>query len=216
MTRQAHAVVIGGGIMGVSVAYHLAAGGWADVILCEKGELTSGSTWHAAGQIAHAVGSRTLSWVNNYSIELYQRLEKETGAGGRLARLRRPSRGLRRRRGRLAQVDHECRAPARSPDGAGGPQRRQGSQSALQRRGDPGCGAHLRRRPRRPLRRDPGDGGSSPRAGRDRRTAQSRHRRRAPGRRRVEGAHREGGHHRRARGDRRRLLRPSGWAPGSG
>ena len=81
MTRQARAVVIGGGIMGVSVAYHLAANGWTDVILCEKGELTSGSTWHAAGQIAHAVGSRTLGWVNNYSIELYQRLEKETGQG---------------------------------------------------------------------------------------------------------------------------------------
>ena len=79
MTRQARAVVIGGGIMGVSVAYHLAAEGWTDVILCEKGELTSGSTWHAAGQIAHAVGSRTLGWVNNYSMELYQRLETETG-----------------------------------------------------------------------------------------------------------------------------------------
>ena len=81
MTRQARAVVIGGGIMGVSVAYHLAANGWTDVILCEKGELTSGSTWHAAGQITHAVGSRTLGWVNNYSMELYQRLEKETGQG---------------------------------------------------------------------------------------------------------------------------------------
>ena len=79
MTRQARAVVIGGGIMGVSVAYHLAAEGWTDVILCEKGELTSGSTWHAAGQIAHAVGSRTLGWVNNYSMELYRRLERETG-----------------------------------------------------------------------------------------------------------------------------------------
>ena len=79
MTRQARAVVIGGGIMGVSVAYHLAAEGWTDVILCEKGELTSGSTWHAAGQIARAVGSRTLGWVNNYSMELYQRLETETG-----------------------------------------------------------------------------------------------------------------------------------------
>ena len=79
MTRQARAVVIGGGIMGVSAAYHLAAEGWHDVILCEKGELTSGSTWHAAGQIAHAVGSRTMGWINDYSMKLYQRLEEETG-----------------------------------------------------------------------------------------------------------------------------------------
>lgn len=79
MTKQARAVIIGGGIMGVSVAYHLAAEGWDDVILCEKGELTSGSTWHAAGQIAHAVGSRTMGWVNDYSIKLYRQLEEETG-----------------------------------------------------------------------------------------------------------------------------------------
>ena len=79
MTRQARAVVIGGGIMGVSVAYHLAAEGWTEVVLCEKSELTSGSTWHAAGQIAHAVDSRTMGWVNDYSIRLYRRLERETG-----------------------------------------------------------------------------------------------------------------------------------------
>ena len=77
MTRQARAVVIGGGIMGVSVAYHLAAEGWTEVVLCEKSELTSGSTWHAAGQIAHAVDSRTMGWVNDYSIRLYRRLERE-------------------------------------------------------------------------------------------------------------------------------------------
>ena len=65
--------------MGVSVAYHLAAEGWTEVVLCEKSELTSGSTWHAAGQIAHAVDSRTMGWVNDYSIRLYRRLERETG-----------------------------------------------------------------------------------------------------------------------------------------
>ena len=80
-SRQARVVVIGGGIMGVSAAYHLAAEGWTDVVLCEKAELTSGSTWHAAGQIAHAVDSRVMGWVNDYSIKLYQRLERETGQG---------------------------------------------------------------------------------------------------------------------------------------
>ena len=80
-SRQARAVVIGGGIMGVSAAYHLAAEGWTDVVLCEKAELTSGSTWHAAGQIAHAVDSRVMGWVNDYSIKLYRRLERETGQG---------------------------------------------------------------------------------------------------------------------------------------
>ncbi len=81
MTQQARVVVIGGGIMGASVLYHLAAEGWTDIVLCEKAELTSGSTWHAAGQIAHAVGSRTMAWVNEYSRQLYLRLERETGQG---------------------------------------------------------------------------------------------------------------------------------------
>ena len=80
-SRQARVVVIGGGIMGVSAAYHLAAEGWTDVVLCEKAELTSGSTWHAAGQIAHAVDSRVMGWMNDYSIKLYRRLERETGQG---------------------------------------------------------------------------------------------------------------------------------------
>ncbi|WP_419904410.1 FAD-dependent oxidoreductase [Kiloniella sp.] len=77
--RQTRVLVIGGGIMGVATLYNLAANGWTDVMLCEKAELTSGSTWHAAGQITHAVGSRTMGWINNYSINLYKKLEKETG-----------------------------------------------------------------------------------------------------------------------------------------
>ena len=68
-------VIIGGGIMGVSLAYHLGLEGWTDVVLVEKGELTSGSTWHAAGQITHSVSSYGLSVMNGYGIELYQRLE---------------------------------------------------------------------------------------------------------------------------------------------
>ncbi|MEM7745432.1 MAG: FAD-binding oxidoreductase, partial [Pseudomonadota bacterium] len=52
---QARVVIIGGGVMGCSLAYHLCKEGWTDVVLLEKAELTSGSTWHAAGQITHSV-----------------------------------------------------------------------------------------------------------------------------------------------------------------
>ena len=72
-------VIIGGGIMGLSLLYHLGLEGWTDCVLVEKGELTSGSTWHAAGQVSHSVSSYGLSVMNGYAIELYQRLEDETG-----------------------------------------------------------------------------------------------------------------------------------------
>ncbi len=78
-TRSTRVAIIGGGIMGVAAQYQLAENGWADTILFEKAELTSGSTWHAAGQIAHAVGSRVMGWINKTSIETYKRVEAETG-----------------------------------------------------------------------------------------------------------------------------------------
>lgn len=71
--------IIGGGIMGTAAQFQLAKNGWTDTILFEKAELTSGSTWHAAGQIAHAVGSRIAGWINQTSIATYKRVEKETG-----------------------------------------------------------------------------------------------------------------------------------------
>lgn len=77
--RTTRVAIIGGGIMGVAAQFQLAENGWADSILFEKAELTSGSTWHAAGQIAHAVGSRLAGWINKTSIETYKRVEKETG-----------------------------------------------------------------------------------------------------------------------------------------
>ena len=72
-------VAIIGGIMGVAAQFQLAENGWTDTILFEKAELTSGSTWHAAGQIAHAVGSRLMGWINKVSIETYKQVERETG-----------------------------------------------------------------------------------------------------------------------------------------
>ena len=70
--------IIGGGIMGVSLLYHLAKEGWKDLVLLEKGELTSGSTWHAAGQCPQMMGSYNLAKVHLESTNLYKKLEKET------------------------------------------------------------------------------------------------------------------------------------------
>ena len=71
---HAEIVIIGGGIMGVSLLYHLAKEGWKDLILIEKGELTSGSTWHAAGQCPQMMGSYNLAKVHLYSTNLYKEL----------------------------------------------------------------------------------------------------------------------------------------------
>ncbi|PZR84550.1 MAG: dehydrogenase [Stutzerimonas stutzeri] len=79
MTRHYRVAVIGGGIAGCSVLYHLAQLGWTDTLLLEKTELTAGSTWHAAGHLATAAGSLSLSRMHLYSIRLYQQLEKELG-----------------------------------------------------------------------------------------------------------------------------------------
>ena len=78
---QARVVIVGGGVMGVGLAYHLAHEGWgADTVLLEKAELTSGSTWHAAGQITHSTSSFSLGKCVDYNIGLYSgALERETG-----------------------------------------------------------------------------------------------------------------------------------------
>src|SRR5438874_13028760 len=72
--ERARAVVVGGGITGVSVAYHLAKAGWHDVVLLEKDELTSGSTCHAAGLVTQFNPSPTMMRFRGYSIELYREL----------------------------------------------------------------------------------------------------------------------------------------------
>lgn len=79
MTQQARVVIVGGGIMGCSLLYHLAREGWTDCVLIEKAELTSGSTWHAAGQITHSVSSYALGRMAGYGVELYKSIEAETG-----------------------------------------------------------------------------------------------------------------------------------------
>ena len=77
--EQAEIVIIGGGILGCSLAYHCCKEGLGDVVLLEKASLTSGSTWHAAGQITHSVSHYGLAKMAAYGTELYARLEAETG-----------------------------------------------------------------------------------------------------------------------------------------
>ncbi|MDH6230599.1 glycine cleavage system T protein [Mesorhizobium soli] len=81
MTLPSHAeiVVIGGGIIGCSTAYHVARDHKADVVLLEQGRLTSGSTWHAAGLVGQLRSSASITRVLKYSVELYKRLDAETG-----------------------------------------------------------------------------------------------------------------------------------------
>ena len=79
LPSQARAVIIGGGIIGCSTAYHLASLGWKDIVLIERNTLTSGSTWHAAGLVGQLRTSANITQLLKYSVELYDKLEKETG-----------------------------------------------------------------------------------------------------------------------------------------
>ncbi|MEE2790948.1 MAG: FAD-dependent oxidoreductase [Acidobacteriota bacterium] len=79
MKTQARVVVIGGGISGCSLLYHLTRLGWTDVVLVEKNELTSGSTWLAAGNVVQWAPNRCNARLHQYSIKLYQELQSETG-----------------------------------------------------------------------------------------------------------------------------------------
>ena len=80
MKNTAQVVVIGGGVMGCSLIYHLTKLGWTDVVLVEKNELTAGSTWHAAGLCTHYAHNITIMNLRAYSVQLYQSiLTEETG-----------------------------------------------------------------------------------------------------------------------------------------
>jgi 4-methylaminobutanoate oxidase (formaldehyde-forming) len=76
---NARAVIIGGGVIGCSVAYHLSGLGWRDVVLLEQGRLTCGTTWHAAGLVGQLRAHQNMTRLVQYSAELYQKLEAETG-----------------------------------------------------------------------------------------------------------------------------------------
>ena len=79
METSARVVVIGGGVVGCSVLYHLAKNGWSDVILLERQELTSGSSWHAAGGLFTVVRPNAAAEMHRYTFQIYKELEKESG-----------------------------------------------------------------------------------------------------------------------------------------
>ena len=64
---QSKVVIVGGGVMGAGLAYHLAEEGWTDCVLIEKAELTSGATWHAAGLVSRMTGAQTMGKINDYA-----------------------------------------------------------------------------------------------------------------------------------------------------
>src|SRR3954468_19958586 len=78
MTDHARAVIIGGGVGGTSIAYHLAELGWTDVVLVDRAELTSGSTFHSAGLVGQLRSTTTLTRMMMYGADLYRRLTEET------------------------------------------------------------------------------------------------------------------------------------------
>ena len=79
MQKNAEIVIVGGGIVGVSVAYHLAKLGRKDILLLEQGSLTCGTTWHAAGLVGQMRPNRSMTRMSQYGIHLYSTLEAETG-----------------------------------------------------------------------------------------------------------------------------------------
>ena len=79
LPSQAQVVVIGGGVGGCSIAYHLTLMGWKDVVILERHELTSGSTWHSAGLVGQMRSDANLTRMMHYSTDLYRKLKDETG-----------------------------------------------------------------------------------------------------------------------------------------
>ena len=93
MKSHVKALVVGGGAVGTAIAYHLAKAGWKDVLLLERDELTSGSTWHAAGLLPYFNMSYATTHIHDHSIRFYKTLEEETGLNPRLPGRRQPAHG---------------------------------------------------------------------------------------------------------------------------
>ena len=78
LPRNTKVVVIGGGVAGCSCAYHLSKFGWKDVVLLERDQLTSGTTWHAAGLVGQLGATSVITKLRKYSLDLYKELERKT------------------------------------------------------------------------------------------------------------------------------------------
>ena len=79
LPAEAKVVIVGGGVIGTSVAYHLTKLGWKDVVLLEQGQLGGGTSWHAAGLVGRLRTSNSMTRINKYTVELYSQLQQETG-----------------------------------------------------------------------------------------------------------------------------------------
>ena len=116
LPSRAQVVIIGGGVIGTSVAYHLTKLGWTDVVLVEQGELSSGTTWHAAGLVGQLRANQSGTRLVQYSTELYSQLEDEVGlstgfkrcGGVTVARTEDRMTQLRRTAATAAAFDLEC------------------------------------------------------------------------------------------------------------
>ena len=181
---RAHVVIVGGGVIGTSVAYHLTKLGLTDVVLLEQGQLSCGTTWHAAGLVGQLRASESATRLVQYSTQLYAELEDETGLSGRLQAVRgsdrRPHRGPddpaaphgRQRRGvRHGVRTAQPRAGARALPGDAGRRPRRRHLAARRRQGQPdrpdvraGQGRADARHPRH--RKDQGHSTFSPSDGR--------------------------------------------------
>ena len=113
MKSHARVVVIGGGVVGASVLYHLTKAGWKDVLLIERAELTSGSTWHAAGGMHTVNGDPNVAKLQQYTIELYKEIERDLGAILRRAHHRRHHARRHARAARLAEDGQGARPLSR-------------------------------------------------------------------------------------------------------
>src|SRR5213593_4230373 len=79
LPSETKVIIVGGGIVGCSIAYHLTGLGWKDVVLLEQNQLAGGTTWHAAGLVGRLRTTNSMTKINKYSAELYAGLERETG-----------------------------------------------------------------------------------------------------------------------------------------
>ena len=79
MKTDARVVIVGGGVVGASVLYHLTKAGWSDVVLVERTELTAGSTWHSAGGMHTLNGDPNVAQLQRYTIDLYKEIEEISG-----------------------------------------------------------------------------------------------------------------------------------------
>ena len=214
MRDQARVVVIGGGIVGCSVLYHLAKLGWSDVMLVEKTELTAGSTWHAAGLLPLFNMSYSVGQLHKYSHRPLSAAGGGNRAGGELPPHRQPqARHQPGADGRVPQLLRH-REHHRRPLRADRPQRDRRPLAALQ---PGGAGRRPLPPPRWPCRaggRDPGIGEGSTRQGRGDQPQHRGHRHRADPCGRVAGEDYAGRHHLRDGGDGHRLLGPAGGCHG--